>query len=258
MQLQRYFDGTLKPIRPHIDDIVTASNGESLRRGDALVDSEGNYHATEEDVEYAEEEYAEARAERVHDVIDEHCRWTEEYTEHDDYGDGYAYCALEGADTDTMIDDVTEYIESWAGDELKEGEARKIATDIIERFGDCDIECEHYSSSYAAWHGDGVAIWSCEVGEVEGQIEVSEHEALAELTDAELEEALASYRGDACLYEHSKYVKDLDGRVSTGYVSRGTITYYANPGGAWHYYIPGSYIKDRVEEYLEGCEECDD
>ena len=87
---------------------------------------------------------------------------------------------------------------------------------------------------------------------------MKEHEALAELTDAELESALASYRGDACLYEHSKYVKDLDGRVSTGYVSRGTITYYANPGGAWHYYIPGSYIKDRVEEYLEGCEECDD
>lgn len=254
MQLQRYFDGTLRPIAPHVDDIVTTSDGQQLRRGDALVDSRGEYHATEEDVDYAEEEYREEIAERVHDVIDEHCRWTEEYTEHDDYGDGYAYCAFEGCDPGDIIDGVTEYIEEWAGEELKEGEARKIATDIVDRLGDCDIECEYYNIEYAAWDGNGVSVWSMAVGECEDQIEVKEHEALAELTDAELEAALASYRGDACLYEHTCYDKATGRRVGTGYVSRGTITYHTCPGGAWHYYIPGSYIKDRVEEYLEGRE----
>lgn len=254
MQLQRYFNGTLKPIAPHVDDIVTASDGQQLRRGDAIADSRGKYHSTEEDADYAEEEYREEIAERIHGFIDDHCRWTEEYTEYDDYGDGYAYCALECLDVQRTIDDVTEYIGKWAGSELRDGEARAIATDIVERFDGCDIECEHSSSEYAAYSGDGVSIWSMPIGEVEGQFDITDSDVFEGLTDGEIEQALATYNGDAYLYEQSRYDKESGRRVGMGYVSRGTVTYCANPGGAWHYYLPGSYIKDRVNEYLEGCE----
>ena len=105
-ELQRTFDGQLVPTADLPDDIVTTECGANARRADCFVDLAGRYYLDDED-------RYEADAERVHDDIDAHCKGTDEYTEHDDYGSDYAYCALESLPMyeDTVLDDLTEFIE---------------------------------------------------------------------------------------------------------------------------------------------------
>jgi len=245
MELQRTFDGQLVPTAKLPDDQVYTECGGLARRADCFEDLSGHYHLDDED-------RREVDAEVVHDAIDSHCKWTEEYTENDDYGYEYAYCALEGLDAQRTEDEVAEYIEQWAGDELKEGEARALATKVVEEIGDCDIEAHHQYSEYASYSGSGVCIWSCGVGEVEGHMDIADYD-WSDLDD--LESILEDYNGDAYLYETTVYNRETGKREGRGYNDRGTITYYANPGGAWHFVIPADFIKNIVQEYLEGCED---
>lgn len=243
MELQRTFDGQLVPTADLPDDIIETQSGQRARRADCFVDCKGRYYLDDED-------RYEADAELVHDDIDAHCQATNEYTEHEDYGSNYVYCAVEQLCLyeSSVIDDIVEFIEDWADNELKDGEARKIARDILDRIHECDIECHHQYNEYASYAGSGVCIWSCEVGEVESQIELSGYD-WADLDD--LESILEEYNGDAFLYAFSDYDSETKKHKRRPYVDRGTITYYANPGGAWHFVIPADHIKDAVNDYLE-------
>lgn len=246
MELQRTFDGQLVPTADLPDDEIVTECGARMRRADCFVDCKGRYYADDYDRH-------EADAELVHDAIDAHCQCIEEYTEHDDYADAYVHCALESACHDGYArDDLIEFIKDYGEEELRDGEAEKIADDILGNLQGWDVECEHQCSEYASYSGAGVCVWSCAVGEVEGQMDIAEYE-WADVDDLEL--IFEEYRGYASLYEWTTYNKETQRREGNGYLSRGVLTYYANPGGAWHFVIPAESIRDKVNEYLESCED---
>lgn len=241
MELQRTFNGQLVPTADLPYDIVETECGARVRRDECFVDLAGRYYLDDDD-------RREADAERVHEDIDKHCAFTDEYTEHEDYGGNYVHCAVDQLCLyeDTVLDDIVAVINDYA--DLEDGEAQEIAKDILDRIHECDIECHHQYSEYAAWSGSGVCIWSCEVGEVEGQMDLSDYE-WSDLDD--LEDILKDYLGDACLYASYRYNRETGKHERDSYADRGTITYYTNPGGAWHFVIPDDHIKSAVDDYLE-------
>lgn len=228
---QRYFDGSVKPVAPHRLDVVECSDGTRCNREDALLALDGTYHTTDED-------RLEADTYFIHGVVDDYAKLGEEYTEYDDYGAEYTYVALEGMDDDAVRDGVRDYINNFA--EVSPEECERIVAHIMDYEM---IEAEHYSNEYSAWHGDGVEIGSFEVGEIEHQADLTQHNWYADYDKDELETILDAYKGDA-------YLSQWRGK----YVHHNCLTLALSPGGRWHYFIPGSFIRDAVNDYLERCD----
>lgn len=234
--LQRYFDGSLRAPAPHIDDIVECSDGTTMRRADAIKGLNG-YHSNDDDRYESDKEF-------IHAFIDDHAAWGCEYTEHDDYGGEYAYLAQESP-SDYARDEMIDYIKSFA--DVTDEEANKLADELLMT----DVECQHEHNEYSAWRGDGVSVFSFSIGEIEHQIDLTDAEWYADYDKDELENIFEEYNGDAIISCHSWYNKET-GKRERGKAMRGNcITLILSPGGQWVYYIPGSTIRERVNEYLE-------
>lgn len=234
--LQRYFDGSTRPVAPHIDDIVECSDGTTMRRADAIKGLNG-YHSNDDDRYESDKEF-------IHAFIDDHAAWACEYAEHDDYGGEYAYLAQE-CPSDYARDEMIDYITGLADVTVKE------ATDLADELLQADVECQHECNEYASWKGDGVSLFSFSIGEIEHQVDLADTEWYSDYDKDELENILAAYNGDACISCYSRYNKET-GKHERGKAVRGNcLTLVVSPGGQWVYYIPGSTIRERVNEYLE-------
>jgi len=207
-----------------------------------LTDCRGNVHPSEDSKREADHEI-------VAEIIDAANKWACDYTEHQDYGDGYVFVALE-SDSANWNRNVREWLDSHYDYYLPEYTLRALAGAIVDRIDDCDIEAAHQRNEYASWAGVGCCLFSFAVGEEEEQICLGDHPELKALhASGGLEGALKAYNGDAYVYQFSHYCAETKTRVEDGHVWDGPhpyVTIIANPGGAWHYVVP----EERMEELL--------
>ena len=214
---------------------------------DEYFDIEGNPVEDEESV-------FEANADCVKKILDAECEWYEDYVKGDDYGSEYAYIAGECGRTD-WHDDVAEWVENnysnYAGFDDWSGEMTRAIIDGVDLRNEC--EAIYGPNEYAAYSGDGVCVYSLDIGECEHQIDVSYHPILDELNDrGELEAILEDVEGsgDWGLHNHARWDAKRGRRDGTEYVHGGCLSMYVSPGGQWYLVIPHSRIEELAEEFL--------
>jgi hypothetical protein len=120
-----------------------------------------------------------------------------------------------------------------------------IVPKIVDKLDEGSFEAEHDRNDYRAYAGDGMWLYSLEVGECEEQLDISNIPYVPEYI---IERACSVYRGDAYIYCHQRRNKCNDGWEDDGYIKGNCITFYTSPGGQWHYYYPAEYIKDIIRD----------
>jgi len=247
MEKQFMLDGTLVPVGPHRDDRVVCSDGTECARHEALADVNGGLH-------YYDEDRREANQDIVNELIDACCAGADEYTEHEDYGNGYAHCVRECHHN--WADRIDEWLDGQCVD--YSGDVRKAMVESIGQLAyDFDeFEAIHCRNEYADYSGEGCCLDSMEIGEIEEQVDIDGVPAFVELHEAgELEGHLEDYNGDACLYCNDRYDAASGRRVKTGYVSGNCFSFHTMPGGQWHYVVSketmDSYLTKAIVEYCE-------
>lgn len=219
------------PSRRHRDDEVVCSDGTTIADRDAWFDIDDKAHRTKE-------ERHTANVEIVRDILKAHEQWCDDYTSSDDYGDGYAYIASE------VSHSWNDHIDDWLNDQAPELATSDFAKELVDNMANDidDWECIYHCNEYAGYYGDGICLFSMEVGEYEDQIELSADDRLSVLHEAgELEDILAQLDGEFCLYRYSKYVEGTNGngrRIYQDYIQRDNFTVTFNPGGQWQYVVP--------------------
>jgi hypothetical protein len=240
---QRLLNGGIEPVGSHPDDLVFVSDGTVRRLEDALADCKGGLHGDEDTRD-------EADAEIVKDIVDALCKGADEYTEHEDYGNGYAYIACE------VSHDWPKRIEAWICEggadyygrsKWDGGIGKALAAIIAENADEFDIEAEHSRNEYEAYDGEGCCLYSLDIGECEEQVDITCFDELIELDGSGgLERALEDYNGDAYLCVNDHYDREKKRRVRDGYVRHSTFSFVTSPGGQWHYIVS----KERMNELL--------
>jgi len=194
----------------------------------------------------------EQRNEQVAESLDNVALWVDEYVESSDYGDSYAYIAVECShDWPKRIEQWLEtessrsYDNAAALDGMRNDKLRKhIAALMAERLDDYNIEAVYHSNEYAAYSGDGCCLYAMEIGEHEEQLELEREPLLLSLHESgELESALAAYRGYAYVSAREHYDKERGKRVHDSYVHsykdgvNPHLMLYFSPGGQWQYVV---------------------
>lgn len=235
---QRTFDGELTASAPHPEDKIFCSDGSVKRRGDAFADYNGDYHPTNDRMEMENMLI-------VHRVVDDIAVAVEEYTKHHDYSEMYEHIIHENH---------TKWGEE-VGDWL-------FANLNIECDGVVDAVCEQILG-YALWEpiydynefnhyqGNGVCLYSVDVGEIEEQVDITTHPVLRQAyNDGMLEHYLESYNGDAHLSAAYRYDRKSGQIVKSGYV-RGSVFYmYLIPGGQWQFVVSETELYRVAAEQL--------
>jgi hypothetical protein len=248
--LQMTFDGELVPTKPHPDDQVECSDGTHIRLGDAWIDCTGQAHRDDE-------ARREANTEFVHDALDSRAEWACDYTQHEDYGDGYCYLVKELHHG--WKDRVKEWIDDDGIGHIDWDEYPELLDYVVETVWEKlyawdNWESIHEGSDFSAYYGDGCCLAAFEVGECEEQVSLSDHPEFAELHDkGELEAILEDYNGDLYISENDHYDKETKTRIPDGYVSKGKypdILGYVNPGGQWQYVVSKENMDEAVDEAI--------
>lgn len=226
------------PVSTHPEDPIECADGTVCHRDDVFFAVDGKAYTSEQGRDEAEVEIVKA-------ILGGQEKWVESYTSgeyNNDYGDGYAYVAGEMdyryaveqwvEDYDTSLP--KPYSKRYDGPYLK-----RIVDSMTQQIADAgEWDSVFHASEYACYSGDGICIWSAEVGEQEDQIEVCSHAALDYLNDEErLESILEQLDGDFCLHRLSKYNEETEERTYDKFVRHGSFTAIFNPGGQWQYVV---------------------
>ncbi len=223
----------------------------------------GRTEDAEEQRKWLETERKEENAERVREYLSGIVQWSEDYSEHDDYGAQYDHCAYEDMQGQ-WADILRRFRDSVIPEKLESH-----LYSALESSG--TIEAEHGANEYAS-NPFYFPVSSFAVGECEEQVEVypytdSEAEpcVLSELQDSgELIEALQANDKEFCLHvgnwvnlspENDNprygYNWELSGEHPTFYL-------YTNPGGIWHFgFTEESFRSAYTESVIAYCRQTD-
>ncbi len=237
------------PTRLHRDDEVVCSDGSVMRAIDAYMDCKDGYHSSGD---YA----MDANAEIVTEVLNGVVEWSDEYhTGNSDYPDGC--CHVVDETSHLWNDRVQEWVEDrhcGCGSIVN-----KIVETVCENVkGSDDCEPEYHPNEYSCYTGDGCCLYSMDLGEIEEQIDVTNHDELMELHHRnELDDVLDRIDRDFCINRSRPRRKNEE----TGhYEEYGRETYmpydhnrdhptfeiYTMPGGQWQWVVS----KDRMDELV--------
>ncbi|RLB70466.1 MAG: hypothetical protein DRH04_03535 [Deltaproteobacteria bacterium] len=234
MEKQRLFDGSLVAVGPHRLDLLVCSDGVERYRCECFLDCRGGAHGSAEELE-------EANNAIVAEVLDALCAAAGDYTQHDDYSSCYP---LE----DTFYGG--ERVEEWIRDhcDVSDDVAKELAK-LVE-WDYIDAEPEYCWNEYNGYYGKGCCVGGFAVGECEEQIDISTVPEFAALGKDALEAAFAAYNGDAFLHENSRWDKEKECRVPTGYIEHGCFYFYHEPGGRWDFVIPAERMEELVSDAM--------
>ena len=152
----------------------------------------------------------------------------------------------------------------WIEEHYNLPDEDKIIERICEEIDGYD-EVEFDRSDYSCYEGNGVCLYSLDLGECEEQVEISGYEELQELHDqGRLDDVLDSVNCDLYISRSKKRVKN----EKTGYYEEvGRETYmpyehskkhpdflgYFSPGGQWHYIVSEDTVDEAMKEAYRAC-----
>jgi hypothetical protein len=230
MEKQKTIEGDWVDVVGHPDDMVVCQCGKSVRRGDAFMDYSGGYWSNDDD-------RLEIDTEIVHEWFNTVCKAQEEYyTENSDYADSFPI--------EETKDEWLRGIENYLGDNY----TSDLGEFIYSELDSYDGEWEYIRNEYSPYYGDGCALFSFSLDELEEQFSIDDHGILSYFHKrGELESMLASYNGDMYINSRRECVKGEGYTGKEYYVDQHGCFYgYVCPGGRWHFVIP----KDRIEEII--------
>ena len=220
MHLQRTFDNELVAPAPDPDAMVLCSDDTHCRYADVYFDSRGNPHSNHDDCMDADQDIVN----EILDMVDEHVCG---YAQHEDYGEMFVCCALEGFYSPST------------------NAFTKMLYDAINGY---DCEVEYNSNEYTSYDGDGLCLGSFPVGEYEEQVDISQFPELQVLLDRDdLLELLENARSDSCVESNPRLQDDYP-----------CFHTYHLPGGIWHVVVPRERVIElTTETVLEYCRRYD-
>lgn len=226
----------LVPVGPHRNDIVFCEDTNVYNeRCNVYTAVDGT--CFEDDAERREHDKDLVRA-----VLDDHEKWAQDYLESDDYGNDYAYLAMETSH------DWPGYIEEYC---LENGISCALVPYIAECIDDSDIECQMNRNHYAGYSGDGMCLFSFDVEEHEDQIEVDNNPVLKALHDRdELEGILVELDRKYCFHYSNHWDQDKQQRIFDKIVNNGTFLMYHSVSVVWHYYVSRNIFDERVTQAI--------
>ena len=246
------------PTRPGPDDSIICEGGEECKRSEAYFDCSGRAWYTDEGRHAAEVEI-------VTNLLNREDEWVTEYcTGNSDFPSGFG-CVINETSSD-WPGRVRDWLEKTRGDyhgrtnfDDRMDEVVKYICKNIDGDFDCEPEYEHYE--YAAYTGDGLCLYSYDIGEYEHQLEVNEYPELKVLHDKGiLDDVLDDVKCDVYVSRSRRRVLN----TATGhyeYIGRETyythydnpyLTTYHIPGGQWHYVVSEERMEELLNDALEG------
>lgn len=234
MELQRTFEGDAVPTKRHPADLVVTVEGETLLHRDVKYDCRGGAHCDEDARD-------EADAEIVKEIIDDIEMACTDYATSDEYAEGYFYLIDEGS---APFERIAEWL--LDNDLASNNEANDLATQLYSDV-ESNITVHHQQSEYASYAGQGVCLYSLEIGECEEQVDICSFPEFERLhKSGGLEQAIARYHGDAYPYAHTHYENRK--HVRKGYVRGNCFTLICSPGGCWHYVVSTERLKEALAD----------
>ncbi len=249
MMMQRTFGPTVGldsevPVAGHPSDLLVCHDtGEDMNRRDCLFAADGTPFAdSDERIEYD--------IKLVHDILESHIEWDDEYRKSPDCTSEYHH--IVGEDSTTLMENLVywadDYLDSDSTDypeEMREA----VCADILETM-EVSI-CEGYSP---VGEPDVIAgSWEC--GETEIEVIIAENDVLAALADrGDLEVILESLDCEFCIGSVRKPVRKNGAIVSWKhdcYISVGCITLINNTDIRYVFGLSNEAMEELWDEHAD-------
>jgi len=252
MIMQKMFDGTLEPIASHPDDMVDCEDtGAYKRRAECVKSVDGKFW------EAREERYDHER-DLVETYFKDFIEWSDEHHASDDCVGEYAYLVWENREQ--ITGNVREALGNLLGDEWEDSDVSNddLVDDIVEALSE-HVEFDT-TTGYHGWSKHDVNFDSFDIGEVEEQVSINEHDLLRDLNvRGDLEEILVDLGSDFYFQQFSRAIRDEDGKFTSKYeyepiISRGEYPciMLTNDTSLWYHY---GCSDDTLEEVYHQCKE---